>query len=41
MIAIIGKFKTIIEPSPMMRFILALFGFFLMALSLFSLTMSH
>jgi len=33
-IAIIGKFKTIIEPSPAMRVLLAVFGLFLMALSL-------
>lgn len=33
-IAIIGRFKTIIEPSPAMRFLLAVFGLFLMALSL-------
>ncbi len=33
-IAIIGKVKTIIEPSPTMRFLLAVFGLFLMVLSL-------
>jgi hypothetical protein len=32
-IAIIGQFKTIIEPSPAMRILLAVFGLFLMALS--------
>lgn len=35
-IAIIGKFKTIIEPSPAMRFLLAVFGIILMALSISS-----
>ena len=33
-IAVIGKFKTIIEPSPAMRVVLALFGLALMALSI-------
>lgn len=33
-IAIIGKFKTIIEPSPTMRLLLAAFGLILMAFSL-------
>ena len=32
-IAVIGKFKTIVEPSPVMRLVLAVFGLFLMALS--------
>lgn len=32
-IAVIGKVKTMIEPSPTMRFVLALFGLFLMAFS--------
>jgi disulfide bond formation protein DsbB len=32
-IAVIGKVKTIIEPSPTMRLVLALFGLFLMGLS--------
>jgi len=32
-IAVIGQFKTIIEPSPAMRLVLALFGLFLMAVS--------
>jgi len=35
-IAIIGRIKTIIEPSPAMRFVLALFGLFLMSLSFVS-----
>ena len=33
-IAIIGRVKTIIEPSPAMRLALALFGFWLMAISI-------
>lgn len=33
-IAVLGNIKTIIEPSPLMRVVLALFGIFLMAFSL-------
>jgi len=32
-VAVIGKFKTIVEPSSVMRLVLGLFGLFLMALS--------